>query len=319
MAFGKVKPQTIAHPSCSTRRLPERLPLLEHLRVLKISRQIVDRMGRPVEVDDHDEQREVNARFHAVALWTPCSPHERPWQLIDIRSPGRLDLCKISAEIADDIGTTEVDWQPPERIFALAPRAGQSCDDALTVITQLLMRCPRHSRKIAPPQWTMQRHFVRACVVWLITQRSRCMARAGGNDHGRTSGGAARRTVASGPRGQRHRIEHRRGTAVGDRASLTPQQVTVGVVRRGSSAAGKCSNQFDLQRPVPTLHVALELCERPSTTRLHLDGKERASVPIACPTVSQNRCSAVTRGQLKMAADLRCAGQRGVTSQFPSR
>ena len=57
MAFGKVKAQGIAYPSCSTRRLPERLPLLEHLRVLKIGGQIVDRMGRPVEVDDHDDLR----------------------------------------------------------------------------------------------------------------------------------------------------------------------------------------------------------------------------------------------------------------------
>ena len=148
MTSRQVKPQGAAHPSCSTGSRPERLPFLEHLRALEIGGQVVDRMRRAIEVGDHDEQREVDACFHTVVLWPPCSSHERRRESADVGSPRGLDLGKISAKITNDVSATEVDGQPPERTFPLAPWAGQSRDDALAVITQFLMRCTRHSRKV---------------------------------------------------------------------------------------------------------------------------------------------------------------------------
>jgi hypothetical protein len=140
MTSRQVKPQGVAHPSRSARRRPERLPLLEHFRLLEISGQVVDRMGEPVEAGDHDEQREENARFHAVVLRTPCSSHERRRQSANVRSPRRLDLGKISTEITDDVSAAEVGRQPPKRTSALTPRAGQEA-------RAVLGRCGPSSRR----------------------------------------------------------------------------------------------------------------------------------------------------------------------------
>jgi hypothetical protein len=47
-------------------------------------------------------------------------------------------------------------------------------------------------------------------------------------------------------------------------------------------------------------------------------GRHRSPCPLRARQGSQDRYSAATHGQLKVATDLQRAGQRGVISQFPS-
>ncbi len=45
VASWQVEPQGVAHPPCSPGGRPKRFAFLEHLRVLEVSRQVIDRVG----------------------------------------------------------------------------------------------------------------------------------------------------------------------------------------------------------------------------------------------------------------------------------
>lgn len=95
-------------PSGSTGIWSKRVARLEDVRILEVSRKVIDCLFLSIFADRNDVEWEVNACIHSALLRSPSRSHNAVRRDVHVRNGARFDLCQITTEITDNISAFEI-------------------------------------------------------------------------------------------------------------------------------------------------------------------------------------------------------------------